>query len=320
VWSLDLAGSGHWAPLQISGGPGWRFEHTAIYDPEGDRMIVFGGSNGDDLNDVWSLSLSGTPVWTQLFPAGTPPVPRKYSTAVYDSRRQRMILFGGKSDAPPLFPDLGDVWELTLAATPEWHPLSVMGPSPGTRRDHAAIYDPERDRMIVFGGYTNLPYTWALDLSGAPTWEPLPDGPGLQEEGAVYDPTIDGVVVTGGNVRPGLNQFASGGAHLLLLSDDAGVSPGGPEPFSLRVVSANPGSGRVRAELRLDARRRVVGTVFDVRGRRVRSLLDRELGPGRPTVEWDGLDDSGASAPPGVYVLLAQTPRDVASVKLVRMR
>ena len=45
-------------------------------------MIVFAGkatSGGANLNDVWELSLSGTPTWTQLAPAGSPPPPGPYS-------------------------------------------------------------------------------------------------------------------------------------------------------------------------------------------------------------------------------------------------
>ena len=46
--------------------------HSAIYDPVRDRMVVFGGSavRASNFNDVWALSLAGTPAWTQLTPIG----------------------------------------------------------------------------------------------------------------------------------------------------------------------------------------------------------------------------------------------------------
>ena len=41
--------------------------------------------------------------------------------------------------------------------------------------------------------------------------------------------------------------------------------------------------------------------VFDVRGRRVRSLLDEDLAAGHHTVIWDGLDGGGRPTASGVY-------------------
>jgi hypothetical protein len=42
---------------------------------------------------------------------------------------------------------------------------------------HSAIYDPVRDRMVVFGGFDGLGNlhndVWVLSLAGAPTWSLL---------------------------------------------------------------------------------------------------------------------------------------------------
>src|SRR5262249_21973435 len=51
--------------------PTTREGHSAIYDPVRDRMVVFGGFGGGFYfnhltNDVWALSLTGRPTWTQL--------------------------------------------------------------------------------------------------------------------------------------------------------------------------------------------------------------------------------------------------------------
>ena len=50
------------------------------------------------------------------------------------------------------------------------------GSGPGPRYRHSAIYDPLRDRMVVFGGRddsTSFNDTWALALNGAPTWSQI---------------------------------------------------------------------------------------------------------------------------------------------------
>src|SRR5262249_4152853 len=119
VWTLSLTGDPTWTLLTPNGTPpSARYLHTAIYDPVRDRMLVFGGFALAGLNDVWELSLSGTPTWTQLTPAGTPPSAREGPTAIYDPVRDRMLVFGGYSAAY-----LNDVWELSLAGSPAWTQL-----------------------------------------------------------------------------------------------------------------------------------------------------------------------------------------------------
>src|SRR5262245_2395033 len=76
--------------------PSARYLHAAVYDAAHDRMVVFGGYSSRDLvNDVWVLTFSGTPEWTQLAPAGTPPSARRLMSAVYDPVRNRLVVFGG---------------------------------------------------------------------------------------------------------------------------------------------------------------------------------------------------------------------------------
>src|SRR5712692_1831621 len=87
----------------ISPTPAPRDSHTAVLDVRTDRMIIFGGeANGQanlHQNDVWVLSHAITSVaqssWVQLQPAGTPPAPRLFHSAVYDEASNRMIVFGG---------------------------------------------------------------------------------------------------------------------------------------------------------------------------------------------------------------------------------
>src|SRR6185436_15311058 len=97
LWALGLSDPPAWTQLAIAGpNPPRLAWHTAVYDPAGDRMIVFGGDGGHGyLNDVWALTLSGTPAWTQLVPTGTPPGVRADHTAILDTPRNRMIVFGG---------------------------------------------------------------------------------------------------------------------------------------------------------------------------------------------------------------------------------
>ena len=47
--------------------PPARYRHTAIYDPVRDRIVVFGGNSGSSqYNDVWALSLAGSPATMRM--------------------------------------------------------------------------------------------------------------------------------------------------------------------------------------------------------------------------------------------------------------
>ena len=66
-----------------------------------------------------------------------------------------------------------------------------------------------------------------------------------------------------------------------------------PNPFNPRTIVrfANPAEGRVRL------------AVYDLRGRRVRLLVDERRAAGRHEILWDGTDDRGAAVASGVYLV-----------------
>lgn len=161
VWVLSNAnGLGEtptWTELFPSGaGPGATEDHTAVYDPGSNSMIVFGG--GSNSNAVWVLSNAngqgGTPIWTQLGPAGTLPPGRDSASAVYDATNNRMTVFGGNGTTGVL----GDVWVLSkangLGGTPAWTELGPFTTFAEARQLHTAVYNPSTNKMTVFGGYT----------------------------------------------------------------------------------------------------------------------------------------------------------------------
>ncbi|HVP38111.1 MAG TPA: kelch repeat-containing protein [Candidatus Saccharimonadales bacterium] len=209
AWALSLTSHGYpaWSRLTPTGtGPDGLYDHSAIYDPVRDRMIVFGGTDGSKSNVVWALSLSGTPAWTQLSPTGAPPSPRSAHNAVYDPVRDRMLVFGGADGSY-----LNEVWALSLSGTPAWTQLAPTGAPPAARTDACAVYDPAQDRMVVFGGYyySDAPHylndTWALTLSGSPAWvqlSPMGTAPSAREGHAgVYVSDWGCMMVVGGDTE-----------------------------------------------------------------------------------------------------------------------
>ena len=217
TWVLDHAdgtgGTPSWTQLAPATATAAREAHAAVYDTAGNRMIVFGGFNGAFSNDVWVLSnadgTGGTPVWTQLAPNGTPPNARDFSSAVYDSTGNRMIVYGGYNGS-----ELSDVWVLSNAngvGTPAWTQLSTAT-SPPARHAHTAVYDAATNRMTVFGAYiisnngsSELNDVWVLSNAngvGTPAWTQLsPTGtpPSARSfHTATYDPATNRMVVFGG--------------------------------------------------------------------------------------------------------------------------
>lgn len=127
TWTLSLAGPPVWTQLTPSGDPPERYGHVAIHDPEGQRMIFYGGNTGwgDKTIDLWSLSLTGEPTWTRLKEAGKNPGPIIGGSAVYDPDGHRMIVVDVASSltsrpARVLALELDD-------ETPTWHRFCTPG-------------------------------------------------------------------------------------------------------------------------------------------------------------------------------------------------
>jgi hypothetical protein len=164
VWVLSNAngvgGTPTWSQLNASGGPGTSEDHTAVYDPGSNSMIVFGGTlGGSNSNQVWVLSnangLGGTPTWTQLSPSGTLPPGRNEPRAIYDATNNLLTIFGG-NDSTGVF---GDVWVLSNAngggGTPTWTQLGPFSVFAEARTAHSAVYNPTTNKMTIFGGITS---------------------------------------------------------------------------------------------------------------------------------------------------------------------
>jgi hypothetical protein len=207
VWRLNSNLT--WTVLSPTGAPPTgRFDHSAVYDAANNRMIIFGGAEGNAspcANDVWVLAnangKTGTPAWVQLAPSGTAPSPRGSIGAGYDPNTNSMIVYGGHNCFAVL---PGEVWVLSnangLGETPAWTQLTPAGGGPGGREINGGVaYDSANNRLIVFGGASTSGDNndvWVLTNAngqgGTPTWVQLaPSGtlPAARDSNStVYDP------------------------------------------------------------------------------------------------------------------------------------
>jgi type IX secretion system substrate protein/galactose oxidase-like protein len=198
AYALDLGATPKWSHLHAifpigMPPPSTRWEHVAVYDSLGDRMIVFGGDSGNKcstnyLSDVWSLSMDSTLTWTKLDP-GSGPTARARMVEILDSARNRMVVFGGAG--------FSDTWALDLTGGTSWSPISTSGPAPSNTVQGAAAYDIAGDRLL----YQNGSQTSALSLASG-MWSTLDQVPAIPiargQFASIVDPVRRRYLVFGG--------------------------------------------------------------------------------------------------------------------------
>jgi hypothetical protein len=90
-----------------------------------------------------------------------------------------------------------------------------------------------------------------------------------------------------------------------------------PTAFALSSAWPNPASSDMSFELAVpQGQGPATVSVYDLAGRRVRTLVEGEVTPGRHRLTWDGRDASGNRAAPGVYLAKLEAPHVKATKKL----
>jgi hypothetical protein len=205
LWSFDVK-TRRWSRVASDGSkPPPREDHSLVLDTGNDRLMLFGGEDGQTSNETWAYDLS-TNRWENITHTSAPA--RQEHIAVYDPRGRRMLVFGGtSSDRTP--DDQTHVLDLDRksATFQTWSTLPPSDARPPWRRQHAAVYDPARHRMLMFGGIQSkkryLNDLWSLDLD-ADHWsqvEPRGDQPPpIAQTALSLSPQRDELIVFGGEV------------------------------------------------------------------------------------------------------------------------
>jgi hypothetical protein len=117
-----------------------------------------------------------------------------------------------------------------------------------------------------------------------------------------------------------LDLVASDGSHTLAGPLPVRVGDGGSLPTAITSVNV-PANGPIEIRFSLaDGQGPARLAVFDVAGRRVKSLDADATRPGSYLVTWDGLNQDGERAARGVYVLALRAGKTADSAKLVLVR
>ena len=194
TWAYDFA-TGSWTNMNPPTRPSAREQVGLAYDAQSERLILFGG--GDHIahvysNETWAYEF-GTNTWTNLNPSN-PPSARYDLGMVYDSRADRVILFGGAASTQN-----NETWAYDFE-TNRWTRLSPST-APSPRQAHGMTYDLESDRVVLFGGaYNRNNETWAYDFT-TDAWtqmRPATHPSGRWGARMAYSPHTDRAVLFGG--------------------------------------------------------------------------------------------------------------------------
>ncbi len=156
-----------WSKLNTTGAVPELKNHTAVYDPAGNRMLVFGGrkADGNISSELWSLNLANN-TWSQLNPSGQVPPARFTHNAYYDSAGARMIIWSGQGVSAAVF---NDVWAYNFGSN-SWQQLWADGNISGVplkRYGAASVFNPADRTFTTFAGFTTsgrFEDTWTFQV------------------------------------------------------------------------------------------------------------------------------------------------------------
>lgn len=178
--------------------------HSMVYHKAERKTYIFAGASEKEVVNTL-MSFDGA----KLSKVATADAPRgrTFSSMAYHEKEESILLFGGskvlfgkKTDEANL---LNDTWVLKDS---KWTKLiTVHAPKP--RAEAAIAYDPKRNRMVLFGGYTiegrnyvKLGDTWEFYDND---WHQVStEGPSARNGAALsFDPSLKTMVLFGGSTR-----------------------------------------------------------------------------------------------------------------------
>ncbi len=199
TWEYDAHAS-LWSLRNPPASPPGQYDASMVYDARADRIILFGGDGygGAWFDQTWAYDYVND-TWANLNPA-TAPAGRNTFGMVYDSRADRVILFGGYTGASGTL-EFGDTWAYDFW-TNRWTNLSPAS-SPSARSLLAMAYDSASDVTIMYGGvgmFGDMTDTWAFTY-GTDNWTQLRPRVvpfAVRGSAMAYDARADRAVLAGG--------------------------------------------------------------------------------------------------------------------------
>lgn len=176
TWTWDGA-AGAWTRRCNTGTcatVGQRERAAATFDPALGHVVLFGGYTAGGM-DGSTFEWDGT-AWTQKCTTApcnaSTPAARAQASMFHDLDRRRTVLFGGQVGSFGTVPECysnfcGTEWEWDGSA---WTQVVAPASGPPAASGVTPVYDPVRDRVVLFGGQVGSGYSSATYLWDGAQW------------------------------------------------------------------------------------------------------------------------------------------------------
>jgi hypothetical protein len=118
-------------------------------------------------------------------------------------------------------------------------------------------------------------------------------------------------------------QHRTSQMYSLVFSGGTGIEEGSaglPHSFALSQNYPNPFNPSTMVSFDMAERSLVQLCIYDLRGRKVKTLKEGVVGPGHYQLSWDGKDDRGIGMPSGVYIYRLVSGRHVSTRKMLLLK
>ena len=173
-------------------------------DPGRNRLVLFGGHDGSYSGKTWEWNGSSWSMVCDTSAGCDGPSPRTRHGLVWDTVRERVVMFGGALGGMFNFDDEVWEWDGTKWRRQYDSDVALYFPAPPERRHHAMAYDIGRERTVLFGGSDSANFDDVWEFDGE-RWEKLCGigtactGPSARRMHALaYDEVTKTVVMFGG--------------------------------------------------------------------------------------------------------------------------
>jgi hypothetical protein len=136
-WALSLSGPLAWQSIATPEVPAIRSGSGAVYDPDRDRLVLFGGNNAQALNDTWVFLPGPRPILHEdddvsEIATTVPPVSEWAIAGVRPNPSRSLVTFGLVSGSGPA---RASVFDASGRVVREWNDLRAQS------AEHAVIWD-----------------------------------------------------------------------------------------------------------------------------------------------------------------------------------
>ncbi len=169
------------------------------------------------------------------------------------------------------------------------------------------VLDPA-NRLKLFMGTSNGVYQ---SLDGGESWNQINNGLTNMDVQSMDFDAANGILYAGTNGGGVFRYTVSTNVEEEIISDAM------PSGFALYQNFPNPFNAVTEIRYDLAESGHVDLAVYDLKGRRVKTLVNSAQSAGGRSVKWNAVNDSGVESASGIYILRLRTSNQVISKKIV---